>query len=196
MNGDADRSSSLWTAGALLLKFFRASEAENLNNPSNIVFPDPVPSSMNESYKIFLTEDPSGWSWSPNPPNVLTPLWSPERPPFPHTTPRQLLTIETPPKFFNHANKLWRWKDTILPIIYFITYSCGGFRKILIRDFIYVIFHIFYHSLFVCLSLRWRGNITSHSPLTRSVLILGNVSNSLPPFDDPNLKPPDPLMLE
>ena len=59
MNGDADRSSSLWTAGAVLLKFFRASEAENLNNPSNIVFPGPVPSSMNESYKIFLTEDPS-----------------------------------------------------------------------------------------------------------------------------------------
>ena len=61
---------------------------------------------------------------------------------------------------------------------------------------IYVIFHIFYHIIFSCLDLRLRGNITSHSPLTCSVFILDNVSNSLPPFDDPNLKTPDPLVME
>ena len=38
MDGDADQSSSLWTAEAMLSKFFLASEAENLNPPSKIAF--------------------------------------------------------------------------------------------------------------------------------------------------------------
>ena len=50
--------------------------------------------------------------------------------------------------------------------------------------------------LFPVLPCRWLGNITSHSPLTCSVLISGYVKNSLPPFHDRNLKPPDPLVLE
>ena len=114
---------------------------------------------------------------------------------FPQMT-RQLLTMKTLPKCFNQVNRLWLWKDTILPIIYFIKYSRCGFGKIWIRKFICVILHIFYHSIFACPALRWQGNITSRSPLTWSVLISENVSNSLPPFDDPNLKPPDPLVLE
>ena len=108
---------------------------------------------------------------------------------------RQLLTMKTLPKCFNQANNIWQWKGTSLPMIYFIKYTCGGFGKMWIRKFIYVIFCIFYHSIFACLALRWRGNITSHSPLTCSILISGNVENSLTPFDYPKLKPPDPLVM-
>ena len=66
--------------------------------------------------------------------------------------------------FQSSQKKLWRWKDTSLTIIYLIKYSCSGFGKIWISKFIYVIFHIFCHSLFACLALRWRGNIISQSP--------------------------------
>ena len=114
---------------------------------------------------------------------------------FPQMTP-QILTIKTLPKCFNQVNKILRWKDTILPIIYFIKYYRGTFGKIWIRKFVYIFFHIFYNSLFACLDLRWQGNINSSSQLTFSVLILGNVSNSLPPFYDPNLKPHATLVLE
>ena len=69
---------------------------------------------------------------------------------FTQITPH-LLTMKTLPKCFNQVNKLWKWKETILCIIYFIKYYRGGFGKIWIRKLIYVIFHIFYHSLF-CLS--------------------------------------------
>ena len=85
---------------------------------------------------------------------------------------RQMITMKTSPKGFNNVNKLWQWKDTILPMIYFIKYSCGGFGKILIRKFIYVIFHIFYHSLFSFLALGWQGNITSHSPNPLPILLV------------------------
>ena len=47
-----------------------------------------IPSSVHEFSKIFLTEDPSGWLCSPNPPNILPPLWSSEIPTRPHTTPQ------------------------------------------------------------------------------------------------------------
>ena len=114
---------------------------------------------------------------------------------FPQMT-RQILTMKTLSMCFNKVNKLWLWENTILPMIYFIKYYCGGFGKIWIRNFIYVIFHIFYHSIFDCRALILRGNITSHSPLTCAVLILGNVANLLPPFDNQNSKPPDPLVLE
>ena len=213
---DAERSSSLWTAEAVLSDFLLASEAKKLNAPSKIAFPTTVPSSVHESSNIFLTGDPVGWPFSPNPPNVLPPLYSLEIPPYRHTTSKRqnvpnyhfhlgLLSADEPkapnykknlPKYFNQVNTIWRWKDTILPIIYFIKYSRGGFGIIWIRNFIYVILHIFYHIIFACHALRWWGNITSNSPLTCYVLILGNVSNSLPPFDGPNLKPPDLLVLE
>ena len=107
---------------------------------------------------------------------------------FTQTT-RHILTINPPPKCLNQVKTIVQWKDTIINIIYFIKYSCGGFGKIWIKKLLYVIFHILYHSVFYCLVLRWQWNITSHSPLTCYVLISGNVSNSLPPFDDPNLKP-------
>ena len=60
MDGDADRSSSLWTDEAVPYNLFLTSEAEKLNPPSKITFHAPVPSSVNKSSKIVLTEDPSG----------------------------------------------------------------------------------------------------------------------------------------
>ena len=74
----------------------------------------------------------------------------------------QLLTMKPTPKYFNQVKKLWRWNDTSLPIIYFITYSCSGFGRILISKFIYIIFHIFYHSLFACLANILQRDITIH----------------------------------
>ena len=62
-----------------------ALEASNLKHPSKISFTDIVPYSVNETSKILVTEDPSGWPCSPNPPNVLLPLRIPERHNFPHT---------------------------------------------------------------------------------------------------------------
>ena len=82
---------------------------------------------------------------------------------FPHMT-LQLLNMKTLPKCFNQFNILLLWKYTSLPIIYFIKYSHGGFGKIWISKFIYVIFHILYHSIFACIALLWLGNIISHSP--------------------------------
>ena len=71
---------------------------------------------------------------------------------FPLMT-RQFLNMKTLLKCFNQVNKLLQCKDTILPIIYFIKYYRGGFGKIWIRKFIYVIFHIFYYSIFTFLDL-------------------------------------------
>ena len=79
-------------------------------------------------------------------------------PPAPH--------YETLPKCFNQSKKLWLWKNTSLPMIYFIKYSRGGFGKIWIRKFIYVIFHIFYRIIFACIARIWRGNIASHCTTT------------------------------
>ena len=75
-----------WSTESVLLNFFLSSEAENLNPPSKIAFPYPFPYPLNEPSKIFLTEYPPGWPFSPNPPNVLPPMRSPEIPHFPHTT--------------------------------------------------------------------------------------------------------------
>ena len=75
----------------------------------------------------------------------------------------QILTTKTLPKCFNKVNKLWLWKDTSILIIYFIKYYHGGFEKIWISKFIYIIFHIFYHIDFACIDIRWRVNITSSS---------------------------------
>ena len=86
VDGYADRSSSLRTAEYVLSELFLASEAANLNAPSNIAFPTPVPSSVHESSNIFLTEDPACWPCSPNPPKVLPLLRIPDRPPQPRTT--------------------------------------------------------------------------------------------------------------
>ena len=44
----------------VLLNLFLTSEAANLNPPLNIPLPDPVPYSVNEPLKIFLTDYPSG----------------------------------------------------------------------------------------------------------------------------------------
>ena len=71
---------------------------------------------------------------------------------FPHTI-LHILTMKTLLKCFNQVNKLWQRKDTILTIIYSIKYYHGGFGKIWIRKFIYFIFYILYHSLFVCNAL-------------------------------------------
>ena len=60
MDGDADRSSSLWNDEAVPYSSFLTSEAAKLNPPSKIAFHAPVPSSVNKSSKIVLTEDPSG----------------------------------------------------------------------------------------------------------------------------------------
>ena len=57
-----------------------------MNPPSTIYFPVAVTSSVNETSITFLTEYPSDWSCSPNPPNNLHPLWSPERRPFANIT--------------------------------------------------------------------------------------------------------------
>ena len=45
---------------AVQLNLFLTSHGTNLKPPSNIAFPTPVPSSVNESSKIFFFEDPSG----------------------------------------------------------------------------------------------------------------------------------------
>ena len=137
-------------AEAVLPNFFLSSEAANLNLLSNTGLPAPVPYSVNEPLNIFITEDTSGWTISHNPPNVLLRLRSPEIPPWlPTTAKRQngpnyhfhLVIISTydpldphyeppsTPKCFNQVNKLWRWKDTILSMIYLIKYSCGIFEK-------------------------------------------------------------------
>ena len=73
-----------------------------------------------------------------------------------------ILIMKTLSTCANQSKKLWLWTDTILPIICFIKYSCEGFGKIWTIKFIYVIFHIFYHILFYCISLIWQGNITRH----------------------------------
>ena len=138
-----------WSAESVLSKFYLASEDADLNPPSKISFPDTVPYSVNEPPKTILNEYPAGWPCSPNPPNVLPPLWSPERFLLPYTTSQrqngpnyhfylgllsamtlQLLSVKTLLKCFNQVNKLLLWKETILPIIYFIEYSCGGFGKL------------------------------------------------------------------
>ena len=71
----------LCNSEAILSNICLASEAANLNPPSNIPFPAPITSSVHESSKIFLTKDPSGWTCSPNPQNVLPPLRITEIPP-------------------------------------------------------------------------------------------------------------------
>ena len=76
-----------WSAKAVLLNFFLASEAANLKPPSNIDFTAPFTSSENEPLKIWLADYTSGWSFSPNPPNVLTSMRITERPPRQNTTP-------------------------------------------------------------------------------------------------------------
>ena len=73
VDGDAYRSPYLCTAESVLLKFFIYSEASKLNPPSNIVSPDPIPSSVHEPSKIFLTEDLSGWPSVPYAPNLKHP---------------------------------------------------------------------------------------------------------------------------
>ena len=65
---------------------FIDSQAENLNTPSKIDFPAPVPSSTNEPSKQILTEYSSEWPWILNPQNVLPPLRSPDISPCQHTT--------------------------------------------------------------------------------------------------------------
>ena len=113
------------------------------------------------TFKNIFTWDPSDWPCSHNTPNVSPPLRSPERPPRPHNTPQRrsgqnyrfhlgLLSTYNPPaphcefspKFFNQVKRLWRWKGTILLMIYSIKIYRGRFGKIWIRKFIYVIFHI------------------------------------------------------
>ena len=162
-----------------------------------MAFPDPVHSSLNEPSKIFLTEEPSDRPFRHNLLIIMPPLWISERPPCSHTTSQrqtfqtttfvwvyflqmtcQLLTMKTMPKCVNQVNKLWRWKDTIIPNLHFIIYSNGVFGIIGTRKFIYIIFHIFYHSIFACLVLIWRQNIISHSP-NPSPLLLGKAIVSI-----------------
>ena len=71
---------SPWYVEDVLLKSFLDSEAEILNPPSKIAFTDPVPYSVNEISKTFLTEDTSGWPCRSNPQNVLPHIQSPEIP--------------------------------------------------------------------------------------------------------------------
>ena len=94
----------------------------------------------------------------------------------------QLFTMKTLPIFFNQVNKPWLWKDNIFPIIYYIKYYRGGFEKIWIIDFIYIIFQIFYYSLFAYLALRLRGNITSNSPQTKLCLDFSKCRKFTSPF--------------
>ena len=77
---------ALRSSEALISNCFLASEAANLNPLSKIAFHDIVPSSVNWPSKILLTEDPSGWPFSPNPPKFLLPLRIPSRPPSPNIT--------------------------------------------------------------------------------------------------------------
>ena len=51
-----------WSSEALMSNFFLALEAKNFNPHSKIAFPDPIPYSVNDHSKIFLTEDPPGWT--------------------------------------------------------------------------------------------------------------------------------------
>ena len=118
-----------WSTKAVMSKFFLFSEESNLKIPSNIAFPATVTSSVNEPSKIILAEYPSGWHCSPNPPNFLPHLRSPERSPCPHTTsqmkngPNQHFNLgllysdyppyppyENPPGFLNQVNKIWQWR--------------------------------------------------------------------------------------
>ena len=108
---------------------------------------------------------------------------------------RQLLTMKTLPKCFNLVNKLWRWKDTILDIVYFVKYYHGIFGKIWIRNYIYIIFQIFYHSFFACLAFRWRVNITSHSP-NPPPLLFGEALVAREPKDRTFFTDPDNIGVE
>ena len=96
---------------------------------------------------------------------------------FPQMT-LQFLTMKNLLKFFNKVNKILQWKYTSLSVIYFIKYFCGGFGKILISNFIYVIFHISYHRIFAYIALIWWGNITSH--WTTNMIILSQTSTHFP----------------
>ena len=160
--------------------FFLASESEKLNPTSKIAFPDYVTFSGNEPSKSFSLNihqvdiaAPTHKTFcllcrvqiyllvhirpqkTQNGPNYHFHLGL-----LPQMT-RHTLTMKTLTKCLNQVKKLWRWKDTSLPINYFIKYSSGGFEKIWIMTFIYIILHIFYHSIFSCIALRWWGNITS-----------------------------------
>ena len=83
VDGYAARYSSLWTAESMLSNLFLSSEDENFSPPSKTAFNDPVTSSVHESSKLFLTENPSGWPCVSNPQNGLPPLRIIERPPHP-----------------------------------------------------------------------------------------------------------------
>ena len=67
----------------------------------------------------------------------------------------QILTMKTLTQVFQPSQKTLTMKGH---------QPHGGFGKIWIRKFIYVLFHISYHSIFACLAFIWQGNITSHSP--------------------------------
>ena len=64
----SDRSSTLWTDETVLSNFFLDLESANLNAPSDISFPTPVPSSVHEYSNTFLTQDPAWWPCSTSPP--------------------------------------------------------------------------------------------------------------------------------
>ena len=155
-----------WSAEAVMSNFFLVSEAAKMNPPSKIAFLTPVCI----QWMNLITEYPSGWPWIPNQPNVQF-LCRVQRDLLDHKPPHkgkpfqtttlswvyfpqmtwQFFTLKTLPKYFNELTKNWWLKGTSLSIIYFIKYSCGGFVKIGIMKFIYVIFHIFYR-IFVFLS--------------------------------------------
>ena len=103
VDGDAYRSSSLWTSEAVLLNFLLASEAENFNTPSNIAFTYIVHYSLNEPSKILLTKYPLDWPCIPNPPNILPPMQSSERPPCPRFTSQS----KNGPKYHFHLGLIY-----------------------------------------------------------------------------------------
>ena len=85
-----------------------------------------------------------------------------------------------PSPIFQSSKKNWRWKDISLPIVYFVKYSRGSFGKIWIRKFIYIIFHIFYQSIFSCLIPRRWVNISSHWATNMLYLDSGSFLNREP----------------
>ena len=60
MDGDSDRSSSLWTDEAVTYSLFLTSEAAKLNPPSKIAFSVPVPSSVRNISEDSCTEEGMG----------------------------------------------------------------------------------------------------------------------------------------
>ena len=97
---------------------------------------------------------------------------------------------ENPSEVFQSSQKTLKMEEQ--QPSYYIFYRIFSYWlwKIWIRKVIYVIFHIFYHSIFSFLVLIWQGNIRSHSP-NPLLLLFGKALAAREPKDMTLLPDPD-----